>query len=152
MDAETIRKRLADLDEAGRIRVLSRAIWLLTEKHNKLVKRVERNQKLLLQTKNVAVKSVELATAVAKAAIPGLFRRKRKKLKLTWYYVGARLTPRQQEVLSHLFEDGWSIAKTARYMRKHPKVIYEHRKAAEKRIKRFLATKGIRASDIGLGR
>ncbi len=152
MDAETIRNRLADLDEAGRIRVLSRAIWLLTEKHNKLVKRVERNQKVLLRTKKAVVKSVELATAVAKAAIPGLFKRKRKKVQLTTYYVGARLTTRQQEVLSHLYEDGWSMAKTARYMRKHPKVIYEHRKAAEKRIKRFLATKGVKASDIGLRR
>lgn len=166
MDVETIRQKLADLDEAGRIRVLSRAIWLLDENHKRLVKRVEqtrkltlqlmkrveRNRKLTLQTASVAAKGTRLAIQLAKAAFPGLFKRKRKRMKLARYFVGARLTHLQQEVMSHLYEDGWGTAQTARYMRRHPKVIYEHKRAAEMRIKRFFAVKGIKASDIGLGR
>src|SRR5271156_895992 len=163
MDAETIREKLADLDEAGRIRVLSRAIWLLDENHKRLVKRVEqnrkltlqlvkrveRNRKLTLQTANIATKGTRLAIQIAKAAFPGLFKRKRQRLKLAWYFVGAGLTHLQHEVMSHLYEDGWGTAQTARYMRRPPKFIYVHTKAAPMRIKRFLATKGIKASDIG---
>jgi hypothetical protein len=150
MEAETFHRKLAGLDEAERLRVLSRAICKLINEHNKLVKRFERNQKL---TAKAIAKGVSLSTAVAKAAFPGLFSRKRKRMQLAArYFVGARLTPLQQEVLSHLFEDGWSMAYTARYMRKHPKVIYEHKQAGEKKIKQFLATRGGKASSIGLRR
>ena len=153
MDAEAIRKKLADLDEAGRMRVLSRAIWLLTEKHNKLVNRVRRNEKLLLQTKKATVKGVELAIAVAKASIPGLFKRKRKKLQLDKrYFVAAGLTRLQREVMSHLFEDGWSIARTARHMGRHRKVIQEHRQAAIKKLGGGLAPRRNKALVIRASR
>ncbi len=146
MDAEAIRKKLADLDETGRMRVLSRAIWLLTEKHNKLVKRVRRNEKMLLQTKKATVNGVELAIAVAKAAIPGLFKRKQKKLQLDKrYFVAARLTRIQREVMSHLFEDGWSIARTARLMGRHRTVIQEHKQAAIKKLGKALTPRGSKA-------
>ena len=162
MDAETIRQKLADLDEAGRIRVLSRAIWLLDENHKRLVKRVKRyreqtlrlvkradqHRKLTLLTAKAAAKGTRLAIQIAKAAFPGLFKRKRKGLQLARYFVGARLTGLQQEVMAHRYEDGWSTAKTARYMGKHRKVIYGHEKAAIKRIEQFLAHKGIKALDI----
>jgi len=150
MDSETLRQKLADLDEAGRIRALSRAIWILFEKHDKLARRIERNRKLTLKVAKTAIKGATLATAVAKAAFPRLFARKRKKLHLSKYWVGARLTILQQEVLAHLYEDAWSTAETARYMHKHRKVIYGHKKAAIEKLRRYAATRGIKASDIHL--
>jgi hypothetical protein len=153
MDAEAIRQKLADLDETGRMRVLSRAIWLLTEKHNKLVKRVRRNEKLLLQTKKATVKSVELAIAIAKASIPGLSKRKRKKLELyNRYFAAARLTRIQLEVMSHLYEDGWSVARTARNMRRHRTVIQEHKQAAIKKLRKASPPRGSKALVIKASR
>jgi hypothetical protein len=166
VNEQEIRERLAQLDEAGRIRVLSRAVWLLDENHKRLVKRVERNRELTLQlvkrveryrkltllTANAATKGTRLAIQIAKAAFPGMFKRKRKRVQLARYFVGARLTELQQEVMAHRYEDGWSTAKTARYMRRHRKVIYGHEKAAIEKIRRYAATMGIKASDIHLRR
>jgi DNA-directed RNA polymerase specialized sigma24 family protein len=146
MDAEAIRQKLADLDEAGRIRALSRALWLITEKHNKLLKRVRRNEELWLQTKKATVKGVELAIAIAKASIPGLFKRKRKKLQLDKrYFAAARLTRIQREVMSYLFEDGWSVARTARHMGRHRTVIQEHKQAAIKKLRKAPPPRGSKA-------
>src|SRR5579863_3798384 len=133
MEVETIRQRLMELDEAGRIRVLSRAIWLIDENHKRLVKRVkrnrdltlqlvkraERNRELTLRTAKAAAKGTQLAIQIAKAAFPSLFKRKRKKLILARYFAGAKLTARQQEVMTLRYEDGWSTAKIARHMRRH---------------------------------
>ena len=152
MDEEAIRKKLVDLDEAGRMRVLSRFIWLLTEKHNKLAQRVRRNERVLVKTKKATVKSVELATAIAKAAIPGLFKRKRKKVRLGKYFVAARLTRIQQEVISHLYEEGWSIARTARHMGRHRTVIQEHKRLAIKKLQRTYTPRGSKALAIGPSR
>lgn len=170
VDAATLHQKLAALDETQRIRALSRAICLLTDKYNelksrvegnrkltiqiaeRLAKRVERNRKLTLRTARTAIKGANLATAVAKAAFPRLFQRKRKKLQLKSYYVGAKLTLLQQEVLMHLLEDEWTVARIARHMRKHRKTIYDHRSAALKKIERYVAKQGMKASAIRFGR